>query len=63
MRNAALAGVVMGYSVIFIGDGFARPVCRRCNCGLAFATADNFNAAMVDGDSLLLSVLVEYVLV
>lgn len=59
MNNAALAGVVVGNSVIFVGDGFARPVCRRRNCGFSFAPADDFNAAMVDCDRLLLSIEIE----
>lgn len=50
MDYAALAGVVMGQSVIFVRDDFSRTISGGGNCGFAFATADDFNAAMVDGD-------------
>lgn len=55
MDDAALAGVIVGYSVIFIRDGFARAVGRRRNRRFAFASADNFDTAMIDCDRLLLS--------
>lgn len=60
MYHAALAGVVVDNTVIFIFDDFARSICRRCDNGFAFATADDFNTAMVNCDRPLLSVFVEY---
>lgn len=50
MNYAAFAGVVVGDSVILIRDGLPRPISGGRNCGFAFATADDFNAAMVDCD-------------
>ena len=64
MDYAALAGVVMGNSVIFVCDGFACPVCRRRYCGFPFAPADDFNAQMVDCYGLAsFLVVIEYVMV
>ena len=48
MNYAAFAGVVVGDSVILIRDGLPRPISGGRNCGFAFATADDFNAAMID---------------
>jgi len=47
MYYAAFAGVVMGNSVIFICDGFSRPISRRRYCGFTLAPAYDFNAAMI----------------
>jgi len=52
MYYAALAGVVMGCSVIFVCDFLSAPISRRRYCGFAFAPADDFNTQMVDCQSL-----------
>jgi len=52
MDYATFAGVVMLYSVILISDFFTCTICRRRDCGLAFASADDFNTAMVDSDGM-----------
>jgi hypothetical protein len=45
--KAALAGVVVGYYVIFVGDGLHCSVGRRRNRRFALATAYDFDTAMV----------------
>ena len=50
MDYAALAGVVMGDSVIFVCDGLPCPISGGGNCGFAFPSADDFNATMIDCD-------------
>ena len=63
MHNATLAGVIVNFSVTLVCDFLAAAVSCRRNCRFAFAAADDFNAAMIDCDRLLLSVLIEYIIV
>jgi hypothetical protein len=53
----------MGNSVIFIRDGLVAPVSGGGNSRFPLASADDFNAAMIDCYKLFLSVLIEYVVV
>lgn len=46
MDNAALACVVMGYSVIFVGEVFAAALSGGSNGRLALAAGDDFDTAM-----------------
>ena len=50
MYHAALAGVVVGNSVIFIRDRLPRSVGRRRDRRFTFAMAYDFDAQMVDGN-------------
>lgn len=51
MDNAALAGVVVGYAVMFILDLLPGAVSCRCNRRFAFTAANDFDAAMIDSDA------------
>lgn len=51
-------GALIRY-VCCIIDFFAAPISRRRDCGLAFATADDFYAQMVDCYEILSLFLVE----
>ena len=48
MHDAALARVVVRYAIVFAFDDFARPVRRRRDRRLTFATADYLYAQMID---------------
>jgi hypothetical protein len=53
----AFADAVVGQSIIFIMDLRPRPVCRRSDRRLAFTSADDLDAQMIDchGNTLLSS--------
>lgn len=64
MDYAALTGVVVNGSVIFICDFLTRPICGGGNSRPPLTPADDFNTAMVNSDRVRpLSFFVEYVTV
>jgi hypothetical protein len=48
----------MGHTVILVFDKFPRPISRRPDRGFAFAPADDFDAVMIDCDSLISFVVI-----
>ncbi len=51
MNDAALAGVVVCQSVPLVCDFLAASVCGGCYGRLAFSSADDFDTAMIDSDT------------
>ena len=52
MDNAAFAGVVVSYSVIFVGEVFAAAISGGSNGRLALAAGYDFDTAMVNRHAL-----------
>ena len=48
MNNAALAGVIMDDPIILVFDEYPGAVSRRRDCRLAFPSADDLNAQVID---------------